>query len=313
MPLTSPAPYWTARRVAAMGSTAVVTIGDADEALAGWALEELVRLERTWSRFRPDSELSALNDRPGEWVPVSRRLLEAVTRVLALWRVTGGAFDASVLDALERAGYDRTFAAIDRDDPRPAALPVQPVGCSAVEVDEGAGAVRLPPGCRLDLGGIGKGLAADIVAEGLVDRGARSALVAVGGDIRVCGQVPDGGWCIPVEDPFRPELTLFEHPLASGAVVTSTTLIRTWRRAGRRYHHIVDPRTGAPVAGDVAAVVAGAPTAWWAEGIAKAALVLGPAGGVELLRSAGVGGWIFATDGSLVATTDAGSSPCWPK
>lgn len=307
--------YWIERRVPAMGSTATVTIGDGDAPLCDWAVDELARLEQSWSRFRPDSELTALNRRPDEWVPVSRWLLLAVSRACVLWRVTCGAFDPTVLDALEGAGYDRSFAALDRDDPRPARPPVPPRGCDGVEVDEERRAIRLEAGCRLDLGGIGKGLAADLVAQGLVDRGARSALVSLGGDIRVCGEVPEPGWPIPVEDPLRPEQVAFEHVLRTGAIVTSTTLIRTWRRGGRSHHHIVDPRTGAPTEGDAAAVVATAPAAWFAEGVAKAAVVLGRERGADLLRRSGVHGWIFGADGSAttVVAQRTRTVPCSPN
>lgn len=93
-------------------------------------------------------------------------------------------------------------------------------------------------------------------------------------------------------------------PQAGGpaAIVTSTRLIRTWRRAGRELHHLIDPATGDSARSDVVAVIVEADEAAWAEGFAKAALIAGAGPGRELLRSAGLSGWIAHADGSLIRT-----------
>jgi len=293
-------PYWIERRFRAMGSNAHLLVGDADEKVVDWASRELERLEQCWSRFRPDSELSRLNAAAGTWVEVSPTLAGALGCAAELWEATEGAFDPTVLGALERSGYDRSFESVAPSGPDVA--PPSPVpGFGAVDRDESA--VRLPVGTGLDLGGLGKGLAADLVAEGLVDRGARTALVSLGGDVRACGEPPEpAGWSIPVEDPFTDARTLFEHRLTDGALVTSTRLMRTWSRGGRRYHHIFDPATGAPAERGVAAVVVHATRAFWAEGLAKAALVVGPDDGASLIERSGAAGWIFCDGGSTVVT-----------
>jgi thiamine biosynthesis lipoprotein len=163
-----------------------------------------------------------------------------------------------------------------------------------VQIDTETARVRLPAGVRIDLGGVGKGLAADIVAAGLVDRGARTALVSLGGDLRACGEPPpDGAWCVPVEDPRDDRRVAFTHDLATGALVTSTTQMRTWSRGGRVLHHIVDPATGDSARTGVLAVVATAPDAWWAEGVAKAIVIAGADAGLELARRNCVDTWIF--------------------
>src|SRR5205823_4463593 len=112
--------------------------------------------------------------------------------------------------------------------------------------------VRAASGVRIDLGGIGKGLAADLVAQGLVDRGARTVLVGLGGDLVAHGESPpDGAWDVPVQDPADDERVAFRYPLARGALVTSTSRIRSWTRNGRSYHHIIDPATGDSARTDV--------------------------------------------------------------
>ncbi|MEP6658386.1 MAG: FAD:protein FMN transferase [Acidimicrobiales bacterium] len=311
----SSAPYWAERWFRAMGSSSHLIVGDADDRVIEWAVAEIERLEQCWSRFRPNSELSLLNAQAGVWVAVSPTLLFALTRARDLWRATEGCFDPTVLDALERFGYDRSFDRVEvdlADAPAPEWSPVP--GFKTVDIDVAQSRVRSAPGVRIDLGGVGKGLAADVVAEGLVDRGARTACISLGGDIRVCGDPPEPtGWRIPVEDPFVDGRTLFEYPLAEGAIVTSTRLIRRWSRGGRAYHHIIDPTTGAPSDHGIAAVVVAGGEAWWAEGFAKAAMVAGIERGRNLLKLAGLTAWIFRDDGSIAPNAQEIGATCTPN
>jgi thiamine biosynthesis lipoprotein len=306
VPLTEPLAdnYWTERRTRAMGSTAHVVLGDAPAGLDAWAGAEIERLEHCWSRFRRDSELSRLNARAGEWVDVSSAMLLALTCAVDLHRSTRGLFDPTVLDALERAGYDRTFEDVPDADDRavaPVARMAAP-GLEQVEIDVDAARVRAPRGVRIDLGGVGKGLAADLVTRGLVDRGARSALVSLGGDMRARGEAPEGAWKIPVEDPHDATCVAFVHPLVDAALVSSTRRIRSWTRAGVELHHIIDPRTGDSARTEVVAVVAVAADAWWAEGVAKAILIAGADTGAVLARATGVHAWLFFEDGRTIET-----------
>ena len=290
--------FWTEYVTRAMGSTAHLVVGDARPELVGWGVEEIERLEQAWSRFRPSSELSMLNASEGRPVAVSPILWAALDRCDRLWRATGGMFDPTVLTALERWGYDRSFDRLAERGTAAARAECAPApGWACTTLDPDTRTVRLPPGIRVDLGGVGKGLAADLVAEGLVDRGARSACVALGGDIRVAGIAPEAGWAVPVEDPSAP----FTHPVRSGALAMSTTLIRRWRSGGQDAHHLIDPLTGAPSRTGVVAAVVAADEAWWAEGLAKAAIVSGLDAGAALLRRCGVTGWITTDDGETSA------------
>lgn len=272
-----------------MGTTATVIAGDASTALLEWATNELERFEQSWSRFRAGSDLTAANATANEWTPITPLLAIALERAARLWKATGGAFDPTILRSLEAAGYDRSFEKVVRDDPTATIASAVTPGFEHVELDVPGLRLRLRDGARLDLGGVGKGLAADLLAEGLVDRGARSALVSVGGDIRAVGDLPENGWSIPV---LRPDGTpWFEHVLSNGALVQSTFALRSWTRDGRELHHIIDPRTGAPAESDLLTVVVAGAEAWWAEGFAKAAIVLGRDRGLPLLASRGLEAW----------------------
>jgi thiamine biosynthesis lipoprotein len=295
--------YWTDRTGRAMGSRAHIVVGDAPPGTLEWAFAELERLEQCWSRFRHDSELAYVNTCTGEWVDVSAPMLLVLTCASDLYRMTRGAFDPTIIDALEEIGYDASFERVAPETPEtPALLPAR--GFNAVDIDVQRARVRLPRGTRLDFGGIGKGLAVDLVARGLVDRGVRSALVEVGGDLRVRGEppAPDGAWIIPVEHPLDPSSLAFRIRIADGALVTSTTQMRAWQRGGRRYHHLVDPATGDSARTGIAAVVATATDAWRAEGVAKAVVIAGAGAGLALAAEAGVRAWLFSDEGRVFET-----------
>jgi thiamine biosynthesis lipoprotein len=244
-----------------------------DELLA-WARGRIEALETRWSRFRADSEISRLNAAGGEPLTVSADTLLAVHTAHAAWIHTGGLFDPTVHDSLLRLGYDRSI-----DDLRTTAdeiasgTPLPSPGCAGVEVDPYTSSVRLPPGVRIDLGGIGKGLAADLTARGLIERGAAGALVNIGGDVRVTGLPADGvAWHIDVLDP-RTEQRLTSIDLLDGGVATSTTLRRRWRTDEGTHHHLVDPATGASTTSPVVGVTVVAGTAAWADALSKTPFV----------------------------------------
>lgn len=305
--------YWIDHHVRAMGSAARIVAGDAPADAVAWAVAELEWLEQCWSRFRPDSELSRLNASAGEWIEVSAPMLLALTCAADLHRATRGCFDPTILDALERAGYDRSFelvtGAVEADGPDGESAPgfaasgFAAPGFDGLEVDFQRAGVCLPRGTRIDLGGIGKGLAADLLARGLIDRGARSALVEIGGDLRARGEAPaEGSWRIPVEDPFDPARIAFEVEIDDAALVASTTQIRTWKRGARTHHHLIDPATGHCARTGVAAVVATGRDAWWAEGVAKAIIVAGAGPGIAIAHDTDVHGWLFLDDGRVLDT-----------
>jgi thiamine biosynthesis lipoprotein len=303
---------FTTRRFKAMGSTAeLVIVGDSAPDLADWATARIEQLESAWSRFRSDSELNHLCRLAGTGpVPVSPEMIGAVGHAVALWYVTDGRFDPTIRAALEACGYDRTFDLVSANGPP--APPSRPApGCDGVRIDRDRATVTMPAGMRIDLGGIGKGLAADLVVAGLVERGARGACVALGGDVRVTGHSTTGSpWSVPIEDPRNESLTIGSRTLVEQAVVTSTTRFRRWQRGNATMHHLIDPATGVPARQGVTAVVAQADEAWWAEGVAKAALVAGTEAGLDLLERLGVAA-IVVSDDATYYSTSAWSTSGW--
>jgi thiamine biosynthesis lipoprotein len=286
---------WHRASAPMMGSVAELVV-DGPAALVAQAFRRLREIELALSRFLPDSELERLHRRSGQWIQVSPTLHSALRWSVRLHDETDGLFDPAIRTALEQLGYDRTFAdGLDGDRPAAATAPsTAPVPFTLG--DRGARVVRLEAGARIDLGGVGKGLAADLVAGELITAGARAAYVSVGGDIHAAGEPPEGGWSVPLLHPAdgQPFAT---HALHEGGLVMSTPLLRTWRRGSHAHHHLVDPRTGRSARTDVLAVAVASRSAARGEGLAKAAVVAGSRAGAALLRRAGVTAWIVTPDG----------------
>lgn len=267
------------------------------------------------SRFRSDSEISRINGAGGGLFVLSDGLAQAVGVALAAARWTGGLTDPTVGAALIGLGYDRDFAAIDADRREPAPEPSRAPGWSSVELADFM--LRLPAGVLLDLGATAKGLGADraaraamcaisagepAVAADVAATARRGVLVELGGDIAVAGTPPRGGWPVTVAGPAAgtsPALSprrLVRLP--AGAIATSSTACRRWRRAGRALHHIVDPRTGLPADGPWQMATVAAATCADANAAATAAIVAGHEA-ADFLTAAGLPARIAGHDGTV--------------
>ena len=297
----------------------IVVVGDEDhDRTLDQALAQTVGLlddlEARWSRFLPHSDITRLNNSPDAWVDVDPFTITLVVSMIEAWHTTDGAFDPSILPALVDAGYrasiddpwrvtilpDGQLVALG-DDPGPT--------MGDIEVDRSGVAVRLPAGLALDPGGIGKGLAADLAVQRLLDLGVAGALVSIGGDMTMAGTPPPtsgeaGGWCISVEAPDPSNGELCRLSLNGGGVATSSTRSRRWVHAGREHHHLIDPYTTAPSSTDLATVTVIARSGWIAEAHATAALLAGSDGAIDHLDRHGLTGLAVGLDGSLQSTAD---------
>jgi len=291
------APTWSDTTFRSMGSTARILICGGPSDLPDVARRRLAELEARWSRFLPTSELCRINEAGGAPVMVSHDTYDVIAMAVGSWKATAGRFDPTVIDALERAGYDRDFASITGSGTRLGAVPGGTTGCADIELLPLLPAVRLPPGVRIDLGGIGKGRAADVLTSELLAAGAGGVCVNLGGDVRVGGTPPEPpGWQVDL-DPALAAGRAFH--LDDGAVATSTRLRRTWMSDGVPQHHLVDPQDGRPAWTGLAAVTVLARSAAHAEVLAKAAFVAGPTVGRDLLAGADTTGLFVHDDGRV--------------
>src|SRR4051812_21127833 len=269
---------------------------DLADVLARAAIARLHVLEARWSRFRPDSEVTALNRAAGARTTVSAETALLVERSVEAWHRTDGAFDPTVLPALVAAGYDRDFSSVS-EHASAAAPPVVAPGCDGIAV--GDASVTLPVGVQLDPGGIGKGLAADLTVDLVMHAGATAACVNVGGDLRVAGRPePDERWSVTLEHPLGGS-DLGTIRLHDEALVSSWRTRRTWSGEDGPRHHLIDPRTGAPAWTGLAGVTVLGADAWWAEALATALFLAGPEGAREIAEHHAVSALLVRDDGAV--------------
>jgi FAD:protein FMN transferase len=270
-----------------MGTVAHVLVAgdDAPDAVASACLH-LCRLERLWSRFDLASEVSRLNNNGGVSVRVSPATLALVQLSVMAYGATAGAFDPTLLGDVVRSGYDRTFREITNESACRARSELAR-GAAALEIDVAQHAVRVPVDVGIDPGGIGKGLAADLVVDSLLATGATGACVNLGGDARVAGVRPDDArWTFDIESPWGGE-ALETVQIDDGAIATSTTTTRSWSRGDRLSHHLIDPRSGQPIDTDIVSVTVIAARGWQAEVLTKAVFVAGIRDGCTLVDDLG--------------------------
>lgn len=288
----------------AMGTDASVTVVGADS-LVEAAVERIASLEALWSRFSPTSEISALNSAGGHAHKVSPDTRRLVQTAIDAWTTSAGFVDCTMLDDLVAAGYERSFDALLADLPAPS-MPrrrlVRLVGPTDIQLD--GDTVTLPAGVQFDPGGIGKGLAADIVAEEVMAGGAEGVCVNLGGDLRVRGANPQGrAWTISIDHPaYAAPLAMVG--LCDGAVASSTTLLRRWRVGGVLRHHLIDPRTGDPADSGIAFAAAIARSAAHAEVMAKAVLIRGGPTPFDLIDGSGIESLVVYDDGVVATSRD---------
>ena len=286
----------------ALGTTASLLVSDAGALGAARQVldAELAAVDAACSRFRPDSELSRANAGAGAAFHVSALFAEALDVALHAAEETDGVVDPTVGTAVAALGYDVTFAALRPQDLGPVRLAGPSAGWRAVEWERAARRLRLPPGTALDLGATAKALAADRAAHRAAEVTGCGVLVNLGGDLSAAGQAPPGGWRIAIADDHAAPGTAAGPTVSitGGGLATSGTTVRTWRRGGRRLHHIVDPATGDIPAPVWRTVSVAAISCVAANTAATEAVVVGERA-LDRLRRAGLPARLVRVDGAV--------------
>ena len=283
-----------------MGSAVHIVVDGSSGSLDG-ARSHIESLEQKWSRFLPDSEITRMNTSP-DWTRVSPETIELVDHAFTGWRLSGGAFDPTILPSLVANGYGESREGDRGRTVLPGTVTRGPApGPAGIEIDRDTAEIRIPDGVAFDPGGIGKGFAADLVATGLIESGATAAIVSIGGDVRLAGAVPEG-WVIAVENPFDSDRTVAQLGLVNGSVCTSSVRAKTWTGDGRTMHHLIDPASGRPVESPIVSATVVAAEAWMAEVLTKAAITSDAIGALAFLESAGVEGLVVDVDRTVWRT-----------
>lgn len=241
-------------------------------------------LETKWSRYIPTSELMQINNNPESMIQVSDATLRLVNEMKNGFEVTQGIFSGNILGELIDLGF-----ANSRINPENVtnwqARAKSVADLSDVEIDLQNKSVSVPSGVALDSGGIGKGLAADLMSDYAMQLGAMGIAVFAGGDVAVKGMAPDAaGWKVNISDPGGVDKFIDTVSLSRGGLATSSPM--GWRI--KDAHHIIDPRTHKSSDSDVLQATIIAQNASQAEVLAKMCVILGSHEGISRIDSLGV-------------------------
>jgi thiamine biosynthesis lipoprotein len=275
--------------------------GPAAAALVENVVRWVAEFEARYSRFIPSSLVCRINDAAGqEWVDIDPETERLFALCDEMHFITRGVFDPTALPLVRLWDWKSNAPTVPAEGAIAAAM--QKVGWRRVR--RAPGRAFLPEaGMALDLGGVGKEYAVDQVVQLAVASGATSVLVDFGHDVRVHGPAPEDkpAWHIGLEDPFQPGTCWTGLAVCNQAVATSGDYLRCFVQDGRRYGHIIDLRTGKPVANGCCAVSVLAPSCTLAGMLSTTAFVLGPQEGVRLLDAT------FQAEGCII--TESGKMP----
>jgi thiamine biosynthesis lipoprotein len=300
----------------AIGTTIRLVVTDPTQLESARAMlaDDLAALDAACSRFRDDSELIQLEARAGRPTTVSALLAGAVRAALRGAALTDGLVDPTVGRTMEAIGYDRDFASVPAQDGAVRVTVSHVPQWRQIHLEDATNLLTVPAGVRVDLGATAKAWAADRSAEGIARVLGCGALVSLGGDIAVAGEVPPDGWSIRVQDVTGDPLTPTEGPaevitIREGGLATSSTSARRWERGGDVMHHILDPRTGRPADSDWRTVSVAAGSALDAN-IASTASIIRGKSAAGWLAKLGLPARLVAVDGSVtrIANWPAASS-----
>lgn len=267
------------------------------------------------SRFKSGNPLDQLNQSPAQPVEVPQYLFEAIRAAHESYSLTHGSFDPRILSALKAVGYEKSF---NPDVIAPGyadAMSVLPrtTWQPTFEPHDGGGTVALG-GVAIDLGGIGKGLAVDLITEQLTQL-THSGLVNAGGDIQAWGVNPDGdAWRVGVENPFADDdaepVAVLE--LTNTGLATSSVRRRRWNlESGMPVHHLIDPKTGRPAGATLQSVTVCHEDTRTAETLTKAIFVAGSARAQEVADSFDIAALWITDSGQQFTTPKMTQSLLW--
>jgi thiamine biosynthesis lipoprotein len=301
-----PGPITVQKTESIMGTDVTITVvaqsSHTGEAAIDAGMAELRRLDAMMSLYKDNSEITTVNFAAGKNpVRVSPEMIEVVERAATVSKLSGGVFDVTVgpLVVLWQMRLKEGKVPTDAEIARVRPL----VNYRNIIIDKKASTIFLKnSGMIMDFGGM-KGYTADRVADILKKRGINDAIIAVAGDIWVLGHREDGQpWWIGVQHPREHDKTLTVLDLSDKYISTSGDYERFVIREKKRYHHIIDPRTGKPSKGVISATLIGDKGSF-IDPLTKVPFILGPVEGMKIVKKVGAEA-IIVDDTGKVYTTD---------
>jgi thiamine biosynthesis lipoprotein len=292
--------------------TVVSTSEEIVESAMDAAFAEIEKIEKLSNFFSQESDVSRINQNAGvSAVKVSPDILSIIDKAIYVSEITDGSFDITIGPVISLYDFHRKIKPDNHEIQKKLLL----VNYRDIVIDKNRSTVFLrKKGMRIDLGGITKGYAADKAADTLKNQGIYAAIVAIAGDIRVSGLKPDGkAWKIGIKKPriFLPAAKVDADGLPDDvmailemtdmSISTSGDYERFFMVNGRRYHHILSPKTGFPAEGCQSVSITGKESAL-TDAIATGVFILGPEKGMQFLKEIGLEGIIIDGEGKILAT-----------
>ncbi len=277
-----------------MGTVIRVKVADRIEPASGVdraiekAFSRMREVDESMSLYNSNSELSRINGLgPGQMIGVSDGLLEVVRKSIEISNISSGAFDITTGPLIELWGFGKDDTAKEAPSPEQIEAILPMVNYRSIVVDEKHKRIGLEKaGMEIDLSSIAKGYAVDKAIEVLREEGIENAIVDAGGDLYCLGRgLRRAPWVIGIKDPRRPGQVIASFKLTDRACATSGDYENFFITEGRKFSHLIDPRTGRPVQNGLLSVTVLAPTCLEADGLATAIFVLGKKEGLELINN----------------------------
>lgn len=291
-----------------MGTYIMVrTYGEHAQAGAEAAFARAKKLEQVFSNTIADSEVNKVNGAAkaavGTEIPISADLGNVLYAALEYGEKSGGMLDCTIGDLIDLWGIGTDHAAISADDRIQALL--RPEGWSDVRYDAQSSSLSFSSDAvTLNFGAVAKGYISDEMKKVLEEEGVTSALMSLGGNVMTLGTKPDGSsWTVAITDPFSPESLMGSVTVTGQAVVTSGNYEKYFEENGKRYHHILDPCTGAPSESDVVSTTIIADKGIDCDALSTATFLMGADAGMQLIDSLdGIEAVFIQSDGSVVTS-----------
>jgi FAD:protein FMN transferase len=252
-------------------------------------LEKLITgFENSFSRFILTSELSLFNASSDSfWA--SKEFINILLLARDFYHQTKGIFNPSILSDLERIGYDKSFNLISpSDNKNVASREYGNNNFDLINIDLENNLITKPAKLRIDFGGIGKGYIVDLIADILKGKGYKNFWISAGGDMYLSGLTEEKkNYQVGVQNPLKLDTDIAKLLVIddSLAIATSGIAKRQWRREGKLFNHVIDPRTGTSVSNDILAVTIISDKAIKSDVFAKTVLILGKEKGLEFINN----------------------------
>ncbi|MGN0106976.1 MAG: FAD:protein FMN transferase [Hominilimicola sp.] len=269
-----------------------------DEALSE-AKAEIRRIDTLFDRGNENSDIYRINKNKS--ADISAETTDVIRAALSISDRTSGAFDITVAPVMDLWGFYGNEFNVPSDSELKSAL--EGIGYEKIHLDNTC--ISIPENTGIDLGGIVKGYTSDRIAALLKNKGVRSAIISLGGNIHAIGKRNDGSaWTVGITDPHDKSQLIGKLKISDKAVITSGAYQRYFKQEGITYHHIIDPTTGKSADSGLASVTVIADSGMTADGLSTALFVMGLDKAIELWRSSSDFDAVFVDDSGMIYVTE---------